>query len=135
LMLHLLGLLSVLVCDWLHSVGQNHFYVMLLFNQGYYYIQSLHFGYVFQEDSVQVSRHCNSDPLHPSGRRVIPSGRSSVKQHPSERRELSVRTSICVQKLQTVPTCIRSDISVTRPDACYCSTSKMISFPNTNMGR
>jgi hypothetical protein len=46
----------MLVCDWLHSVGQNHFYVMLIFNQGYCYIQSLHFGYVLQEDSVQNSR-------------------------------------------------------------------------------
>jgi hypothetical protein len=42
----------MLVCDWLHSVGQNHFYVMLLFIKGYCYIQSLHFIYVLQEDSV-----------------------------------------------------------------------------------
>jgi hypothetical protein len=31
---HGLGRQLVLVCDWLHSVGQNHFYVMLLINQG-----------------------------------------------------------------------------------------------------
>jgi len=24
---------SLLVCDWLHFVGQNHFYVMMLFNR------------------------------------------------------------------------------------------------------
>jgi hypothetical protein len=34
---------QVSICDWLHSVGQNHFYVMLLFNQGDCYIQSLPF--------------------------------------------------------------------------------------------
>jgi hypothetical protein len=76
-----------------------------------------------------------SDPLHPSGRRGIPSEHSSVKKHPSGLRDLSVRTPIYIQKLRTVPGCIRSDISATRPDAFQCSTSKMISFPNTDMGR
>jgi hypothetical protein len=47
---------SLLVCNWLQSIGQNHFYVMLLINQGYCYIQSLYFSYVLQEDSVQNSR-------------------------------------------------------------------------------
>jgi hypothetical protein len=32
---------SLLVCDWLYSVGQNHFYVMMLIIQGCFYIQSL----------------------------------------------------------------------------------------------
>jgi hypothetical protein len=80
---------------------------MLLFNQGYCYIQSLHFGYVLQEDYVQNSRQCSLDALHLSERRGIPFGRLSVKQHPSGQRELSVRTLICVQKLRTVPGCIR----------------------------
>jgi hypothetical protein len=31
----------MLVCDWMHSVRQNHFYVMLLFNQGYCYESTL----------------------------------------------------------------------------------------------
>jgi hypothetical protein len=39
----------------LHSVGQNHFYVMLLLSQGCCFIQSLHFSYELQEDSVQNS--------------------------------------------------------------------------------
>jgi hypothetical protein len=44
----------VLVCDWLHSVGQNHFYVMFLFNQGYRLILSLLFRDVLQVDSAQI---------------------------------------------------------------------------------
>jgi hypothetical protein len=43
---------EVLVCDWLHSVGKNHFYVMILIKQGCYYIQSLHLSFVLQEDFV-----------------------------------------------------------------------------------
>jgi len=50
------GLLQMLVCDWLHSVRQNHFYVMMLNKHGYYYFQSIHFSYMLQEDSVQKSR-------------------------------------------------------------------------------
>jgi hypothetical protein len=40
---------------WLHSVGQNHFYVTLLLSQGCCFIQSLHFSYKLQGDSVQNS--------------------------------------------------------------------------------
>jgi hypothetical protein len=63
---------------WLHSVGQNHFYVMFLLSQGCCFIQSLLFGYVLQEDSVKFSRKFILVPCQPSGRRGIPSGRSSV---------------------------------------------------------
>jgi len=48
--------LFLLVCDWLHSVGQNHFYVMMSFIQGCCFIQSLHLSYELQEDSVQDSK-------------------------------------------------------------------------------
>jgi hypothetical protein len=70
---------KLLVCDWLHSVGQNHFYVMMLFIQGCCFIQSLHFSYELQEDSVQLSKQCSSVPFHPSEQRGIPSKRSSIK--------------------------------------------------------
>jgi hypothetical protein len=103
----------LLVCDWLHYVEQNHFYVMVFIIQGCYSIQSLHFSSV---------------PLHPSER-------SYVKYHPSGRRELSVRTSFCVQKLQTTLDYIRPEVSATRPDAFQCSTSQKISFQNTDIGR
>jgi len=52
----------VLVCDWLHSVGQNHFYVMTLIIQGCCFIQSLHFNYEVQEDSVQNSKCVDQFP-------------------------------------------------------------------------
>jgi hypothetical protein len=90
---------------------------------------------VLQKDYVQNPRQWSSSPLHQSRRRGIPSGLSLVNQHPSGRRELSVRTPIYVQKLRTVLGCIRSDVSATRPDAIKCLTSKMISFPNIDMGR
>jgi hypothetical protein len=64
---------------WLHSIGQNHFYVMLLLSQGCCFIQGLLFNYVLQEDSVKFLRKFISVPCQPSGRRGIPSGRSSVK--------------------------------------------------------
>jgi hypothetical protein len=50
-------------------------------------------------------------------------------------RELSIRTPIYVQKLRTIPSFIRLDVSSTRPDALQCSTSKRIYFQNTDMGR
>jgi hypothetical protein len=63
---------------WLHSVGQNHFYVMLLLSQGCCFIQSLLFYYVLQEDFVKFSMKFISVPYQPSERRGILSGRSSV---------------------------------------------------------
>jgi hypothetical protein len=75
----------MLVCDCLHSVGQNHFYVMMLIKQGCCYFQSLHFSYMLQENSVQNPRQCSSSPLYPSEQSDILSGRSSVKHHLSGR--------------------------------------------------
>jgi hypothetical protein len=43
--------------------------------------------------------------------------------------------SLYVQKLQTVLSCIHPNVSATRPNAFQCSTSKMISFQNTDIGR
>jgi hypothetical protein len=62
----------VLVCNWLHFIRQNHFYVMMHLNR---------------DSTIQSSfrRFCTvyksekSDPLQPSGRRDIPSRRSSVQ--------------------------------------------------------
>jgi len=35
---------SLLVCNWLHSVGQNHFHVMMLFIKGSVIFRSLLFS-------------------------------------------------------------------------------------------
>jgi hypothetical protein len=80
---------------WLHFVGQNHFYVMLLFSQGCCFIQSLLFSYVLQEDSVKFSR------IDVGSLSAVRTTWYSVQtlisqQHPSGRRDLSVRTPISV---------------------------------------
>jgi len=62
----------LLVCNWLHSVGQNHFYVMMLLNK---------------DSAIQRSsrRFCTvyksekSNPLQPSRRLDILSGRPTVQ--------------------------------------------------------
>jgi hypothetical protein len=62
----------LLVCNWPHSVGQNHFFVNMLF---------------IRDSAIQkcsrrfctVSKSENSVPCQPSGRRVIPSGRLAVQ--------------------------------------------------------
>jgi len=64
----------------------------------------------FQVDS-------NSEKSDPK----IPFGRSLVKQHPSRRRELSVRTPISIEKCQTILDCICPDVMATRSDALQSS--------------
>jgi hypothetical protein len=83
---------SLLVCDWLHSIGKNHFYVMLLINHG---------CCLYSESSCRLCalrRLCADfkieklNPLYPSGRPCHPFGRSSIKQHLSGRCGYSVWT-------------------------------------------
>jgi len=73
---------SLLVCDWLHSVWQNHFYVMLPFYQRCRLFQSLHFKNVLRK--VQ-RRFCTGFKLEKSDPK-IPSRRPS---HASERPSVS----------------------------------------------
>jgi hypothetical protein len=74
---------------WLHSVGQNHFIVMILFNrdsaiqkcfQNMHSLQVRKFG---SQSAVQTTCHPvrtpNCPKHHTSGRRGFPSGRPSVK--------------------------------------------------------
>jgi hypothetical protein len=80
---------------WLHSVGQNHFYVMLLLSQGCCFIQSLLFSYILREDSVKFSR------IYFGSLSAIRTTWYSVRtlisqQHQSRRGDLSVRTPINV---------------------------------------
>jgi hypothetical protein len=79
---------KMLILCWLHYVGQNHFYVMLLLSQGCCFIQSLLFSYVLREDSVKFST-------------IYFGSLAAVwtlisQQHPSGRRELFVWTPISV---------------------------------------
>jgi len=57
------------------------------------------------------------------------------KHHSSGRRELSIQTFLCVEKLRTVLACIRPNVSAARLDATQCSINYEISFQNTDMGR
>jgi hypothetical protein len=61
----------VIVCNWPHSVGQNHFYVMMLFNRDSA-IQSA------SRRFCTIWKSKNLIPCQPSGRCVIPSKRLAV---------------------------------------------------------
>jgi hypothetical protein len=62
----------VLVCNWLHFVGQNHFYLMMHLNRdSAIKSSSRRFCIVYKSDK--------SDPLQSSGRRDIPSGSPTIQ--------------------------------------------------------
>jgi hypothetical protein len=62
----------VLVCNWLHSVGKNHFYVMMHLNRdSAIQSSSRRFCTVYKSEKL--------NPLQPSGRRDIPSGHPTVQ--------------------------------------------------------
>jgi hypothetical protein len=119
----------MLVCNWPHSVGQNHFFVKMLFNRDsaiqkcfqkiLHSLQVRKFGSL---PTVRTTFHTVRTPICP-------------KHHPSGRRELSVRTFLRVEKLRIAPAYICPDISAAHPDDSQCSTSFGISFQNTVMGR
>jgi hypothetical protein len=46
----------LLVCNWLHSVGQNHFYIMMLLYREVFLSKVYSSIYDLQEDSVKISR-------------------------------------------------------------------------------
>jgi hypothetical protein len=116
---------KLLVCNWAHSVGQNHFFVMMLFNRDSA-IQSA------SRRFCTIYKSKNSVPCQSTYHTVRTS--NCPKHHPSGQRELSVRTFLCVDKLRTAPTCVRLDVSAARLDDSQCSTSFRISFQNTIMG-
>jgi len=71
-MLLRLGYMFLLVCNWPHSIEQNHFFVMML----------LHRDSAIQGASRRfctVYKSEKSNPLQPSGRRDIPSRRPTVE--------------------------------------------------------
>jgi hypothetical protein len=68
---------SLLVCSWAHSVGKNHFFIMMFFNRDST-IQSASKKFCTDYKSE------NSVPYQPSRRRVIPFGRPAIQStiHP-----------------------------------------------------
>jgi len=122
----------LLVCNWPHSIGQNHFFVKMLYIRD----SAIH------ECSRRFCTICkskNSVPCQPSGQRVIPSGRPAVQcinypddvtyhtdAHQTEASSvrttwIPIQTFLCVEKLRTAPACIRPDVLVARPDDSQCS--------------
>jgi hypothetical protein len=69
----------MLVCNWLHSAGQNHFHVMMLLYRDSVFFRSL------LRQSYASRRFCTdfktekSDPLHPSERLAIKSRCSTIQ--------------------------------------------------------
>jgi len=111
----------LLVCNWPHSVGQNHFFVMMLLNRNSLFR-------VLPEDSAQFT----------SQKIWFPASRpDDVTYRPDAHlsKASSVWTFLCVEKLRTAPACIRPDVSAARLDATQCLTSYEISFQNIVMGR
>jgi hypothetical protein len=126
---------SLLVCNWLHSVGQNHFHVMMLFKQGFSSFRVFLFRVILLEDSTQILCQRNRIPcIRPDDVIFSPEILLS-KHHSSRERELSVQTFLYVESLRIVPGCIHPDILATRPDPSQCSTRKRTSFQNTDLGR
>jgi hypothetical protein len=116
---------QLLVCNWPHSVGQNHFVVKMFFNR----------DSTIQSTSRRFSADYKSKnliPYQPSGRRVIPSGHPVVRSFSrlndmSYRPEahqtkassvhttwIPVRTFLCVEKLRTAPASILPDVLAAR---------------------
>jgi hypothetical protein len=132
---------------------------MLLLSQGYCFIQSLHFSYKPQEDSVQNSNQSGQFPCIRLDDMVFRPNAHLSKNHSSGQREFPVQTSLCVQKLRIVQGCIHSDVMANhqaaiqslrriqrscasvrttwqyRPDAIQCSTSNRVFVLDTDMGR
>jgi hypothetical protein len=117
--------LFLLVCNWLHSVGQNHFFAMMLLNKVSLFRVLLEDS-ASQKNRIPCSRsddvtYCQDAQL---------SKASSVRMTRTFRPDLP----LC-RKLRIAPACICSDVLATCPDDTQCSTSYGISFHNTDMGR
>jgi hypothetical protein len=125
----ILELIPMLVCNWLHSVGQNHFSIKMFFNRDSA-IQSAsrRFCIIYKSEK--------SDSLQPSRQRDIPFGHPTVQSiiRPDDENFPSGPSSVS-RSFLTAPACIRPDVSAARLDDTRCSTSYRISFQNTDMGR
>jgi hypothetical protein len=131
---------------WPHSVGQNHFFVRVLFNRDsaiqkcfqkiLYSLQGRKFGYL---SVVRTTCHTFRTPIcpkcQPSKRRVISSRLPSPKYHSTGRWELPFRTFPCVERFWTAPACIRLDVSAARPDDSQCLTKLQDFFPKHRYGK
>jgi hypothetical protein len=65
---------SFLVCNWLHSVEQNHFHVMMLFTKDSVFFRSVLIQSYGSRRFCSDSKSEKSNPLHPFGWHDIPFG-------------------------------------------------------------
>jgi hypothetical protein len=103
----------LLVCNWPHSVGKNHFFVMMLFNRDSA-IQSA------SRRFWTIYKSKNLVPCQPSGRRVIPSGCPTVQSIiRSDDENFPSGPSSCREA---------SNCSSLNMSGCFSSTSRRLSI-------
>jgi hypothetical protein len=73
----------MLVCDWLHSVGQNHFYVIMLFNMDSIIFRVFLFRVILLEDSAHISSKSNRIPCNHLDDVIFRPDAQLSKHHPS----------------------------------------------------
>jgi hypothetical protein len=138
---------SLIVCNWQHSVGKNHFFVKMLFNKDSVIqkcfqkiMQSLQVRKLGSLSAVRTTCHTVLTPIcpkcQPSGRRIIPSGLPAVPSiiHLDDKNFLSGPSPMSrrfellqLASVRTFQQPVRTTLSV-RP-------SFRISFQNIDMGR
>jgi hypothetical protein len=125
----------MLVCNWLHSVEQNHFYVMMLLYKGSVIFRSLLIQSYGSRRFCTNSKSEKSDPLHSSRRRDILFGRSTVQAS-----SVRMTRTFCLD----LPLCREAlNCSKLHPFGCLsntsgavqCSFSYRIFFPKHRYGK
>jgi len=108
----------LLVCNWLHYVGKNHFDVMMLLYRGSVIFKSLLIQSYGSKRFCSDSNSEKLDPLHSFGRRDIPSGHSTVQAS-------SIRTTRTFR--QDLPLCREpSNCSSLHPFGLFSNTSECL---------
>jgi hypothetical protein len=118
----------LLVCNWPHSIGQNHFFAMMLFNRDSAILSAFKDSAQFTSQKIWFPASRSDDVSYRSDAQL--SKASSVQTTRTFR-----LTFLCVEKLRTALACIRLDVLAARPDDSQCLTSLRISFQNRVMGR
>jgi hypothetical protein len=115
----------LLVCNWPHSVGQNHFFVKMLFNR----------DSSIQNASRRFCTVCKSENSVPCQLSRRPSGCPTIQSIicPDDE-NIPSEPSFVSRSFESAPACFRPDVSAARLDDSQCSTSFRISFQNTVMG-
>jgi hypothetical protein len=125
----------MLVCDWLHLVGQNHFYVMMLFNRDSVIFRVFLFRVILLEDSAQIPSKSNRIPCNRPDDVIFRPDAQLSKLHSSGRRELSVWTFLCVEMLRTAPGCILLNVSANTSGRLSMFDKSKDVFPKHKYGK